>query len=961
MSEYARPKRTRTSPTECIAATRAAETFYAKPHPLDKVAPSMNQLPTGNVGLRTFGRRLMASVRTTNRLKLMTLAPALAAVAACTSYPKLQAGTVSGNPTENTNQTAESADTQDNPSQTRIERVIQPSVSLSAQSSGKPVSAQTAQDAQAQIDALLSDEKIEATLPPQAVAEFVDTVFGQILGVPYSTGPGVAERKEIVSLRGTVAISKRKFFVMAQAALRDYGLAVTIENGVVRVLADEALAGQAPLFVRARALPTTPEASRPVLQFFELQSIDVNSLVELLKDAYPNAGKVKFTPRQDINTLVISGNAREVAAVAEVIDQIDRPRFAGAEVARVEPIYWSADRLAEAVAQVLNTEGFQAARGGGTIQRAVTFLPVPFTNQVSLFSNQKEAFERALYWIRELDRPAALGDQESVFIYTVQNTSAAELGQLVAQLSGGGAAVGPAQTRVPAGGRRQDAQTAVPGTAPQANGPATAAGPVRNGRITVDSVGNRLLFSGTPSEFERTRDLMEQLDTPPQQVLVELTIAEVTLTDETRFGVEWFITEAVGQGLISGGTLGGLGLAAGGLDIAATQLFNNTEVRAALNAFASNNNVNILSTPRLVARSGGEAQIQVGTDVPIITSQRALDVQTGGDSDVLQTVQYRQTGVILNVRPIVYGDDRVDIEIFQEVSSQQANPNAAVSSPLILNRSVTTQLALREGMTAVIGGLIQDNYSRGQTGIPILKDLPLIGGAFRTDTVAGNKTELLILITPYIVRSDEELSNAAEAYSGSINKLLRSRGPHGYTLLPWSTGFRPKRVHGVDGPFERSEAPLAPAREEQSSVVQPTAAGTRQAFTAPLVPQQDFPILAPIPDTVLLAVPPAVDTPSFADASPRLSLPDDPNPTPEPTAATASPPSALEAAAEMLRATVATKGLSAEALARLEAALAVLGAPATPQKPVEYSLSARLVGQATNTAGEIPLATIAAN
>lgn len=912
----------------------------------------------------------MARLRNTNRMKLMTLAPALAAAAACTSYPKLQTGTISSSPLESTNRTAEPAQAEREAAQTRIERVIQPSLSLSAQSSGKPVSANAAQEAQDQIDALLPDEKIEATLPPQPVAEFVDTVFGQILGVPYSTGPGVAERREIVSLRGSVAVSKRKFFVMTQAALRDYGLAVTIENGVVRVLADAALAGQAPLFVRARALPATPEGSRPVLQFFELQSIDVNSLVELLKDAYPNAGKVKFTPRQDLNTLVISGNAREVAAVAEVIDQIDRPRFAGADVARVEPVYWSADRLADAVAQVLNTEGFQAARSGASIQRAVTFMSVPFTNQVLLFSNQKAAFERALYWIRELDRPAALGDQESVFIYTVQNTSATELGRLVAQLSGGGQAVGPAQARVPAGGRRQDAQTTVAGTAPPANASAADAGPVRNGKITVDAVGNRLLFSGTPSEFERARDLMEQLDTPPQQVLVELTIAEVTLTDETRFGVEWFISEAIEQGLISGGTLGGIGLARGGLDIAATQLFSNTEVRAALNAFASNNNVNILSTPRLLARSGGEAQIQVGTDVPIITSQRALDVQTGGDSDVLQSVQYRQTGVILNVRPIVYGDDRVDIEIFQEVSSQQANPNAAVSSPLILNRSVTTQLSLREGMTAVIGGLIQDNYTRGTTGIPILKDLPLIGGAFRSDTVSGNKTELLVLVTPYIVRSDEELSNAAEAYSDSINRLLRTRGPHGYTLLPWSTGFRPKRVHGAEGPFERSDAPLAPAQKAKISSVQPSQAEDRpvQTAAAPL-DEQGWPVLASIPAAVLLpALPPEEAQPQDArpfDGQPRAEASLGPgasaDPAPEPTAAPSAPASAVESAAEMLRATVAKEGLSPEVLARLEAALAVLNAPTKPPVPVDYSVSARLVGRAETIAGITPLAVVTAN
>jgi len=730
------------------------------------------------------------------------LGPAMAA-AACTSYPKLQTAPRALEDADSlvrersVRNQREAVRQLENPA---VERLPNPSTPAPR----SPARLKTPEAAPADIDAVVSDDEIEVTLPPQPVPNFIDTVFGEVLQVPYTMGPGVAERKDIVSLRGSVAVSKRKFFLMTQTALRDYGLAVSIDNGAVRIISDEVLSKQTPIFIRARSLPETPEGSRPVIQFFELKSIDVNSLIELLKDSFPDIGKVKLTARQDINTLVISGNVKEVSAIADVVDQIDRPRFAGADIARVEPVFWSAERLADAVVQVLNTEGFQAARGAASIQRAVTFLPVPFTNQVLLFSNQKDAFERALFWINELDRPAALGDQDSVFIYTVQNTSAEELGRLVAQVSPDTA--GGTAGQVPAGGRRLDTRTTVPGTAPSSDDAGRSdAGPSTLGRITIDPVGNRLLFRGTPSEFERVRELMLQLDTPPRQVLVELTIAEVTLTDETRFGVEWFITEAIEQGFISGTTLGGLGLAAGGLDLTVARMFSGGEVRAALNAFASNNNVNILSTPRLVARSGGEAQIQVGTDVPIITSQRALDVQTGGDSDILQTVQYRQTGVILNVRPIAYGDDRIDVEIFQEVSSQQSNPNAAIASPLILNRSVTTQLSLREGATAVIGGLIQDNYTRGQTGIPVLKDLPLIGTAFRSDTVSGSKTELLILVTPYVVRDDAELAQAADTYSASINRRLRSRGPHAYTLLPWRTGIRPSQVHGRTQPFERRE------------------------------------------------------------------------------------------------------------------------------------------------------------
>jgi general secretion pathway protein D len=187
----------------------------------------------------------------------------------------------------------------------------------------------------------------------------------------------------------------------------------------------------------------------------------------------------------------------------------------------------------------------------------------------------------------------------------------------------------------------------------------------------------------------------------------------------------------------------------------------------------------------LVARSGSEAAIQVGTDVPIITSQAAAPVQSGGSSEILQSIQYRQTGVILRIKPIVYGDNRVDLQISQEVSSQQPNPNSAIGSPLILNRDVTTQLSLQEGATAVLGGLIDNSYTKGNSGIPVLKDVPILGQAFRVDTLNGNKTELVVLVTPYIIRNGDEMTALTRTYASDMNSTFRVGHGRSYTLTGW--------------------------------------------------------------------------------------------------------------------------------------------------------------------------------
>ncbi len=655
-----------------------------------------------------------------------------------------------------------------------------------------------------QVAALLEPRDVQVTLPPQPLPRFIDTVFGEILRVPYSTGPGVAQRRDIIALRSPTTMANTRLFAMAQMALAQYGLGVVIDAGGVRIVQDTVLSGQAPSFIRARTSPETPATSRAVMQFFSVATLDVEALMPMLEQAYPNRGSVRFTAQPDTNTLLISGGGREVAAAAAVIRELDQPQFANGRIARIEPIFMSPEQLAESVTRALSTEGYRLGNPLESRRGALNILPLEYANQVLVFAGDQRLLDRALYWVRQLDRAAAIGGGEGVFVYTAQNTSAEELGALVAQAASGESSL-PTQNPPEIAVRRTDGMRAGAQTTPRG-------GAVSFGGLTIDPTGNRILFHGSASEFQRLRETLVQLDTPPQQVLIELTIAEVTLTDETRFGVEWFLEQTITDGTLTASTRGGSVRQPGGLGATATHIFSRGTVEAALNAFASNRNLNILSTPRVFTRSGREAEILIGTDVPIITSQRASDNQTGGDTDVLQTVQYRQTGVILNVRPVVYGDDRIDISLYQEVSSQQPNTSAAINSPLILNRSVTTQISLQEGMTAVIGGMIQDNYTREQRGIPGLKDIPFIGAVFRSEEITGDKVELVILVTPYIVRDGEDISAITTSLTDSVNRTLRRRGPQVYTLYPWRVPYTPARTHDTLRP--RSETSTAPPAQE---------------------------------------------------------------------------------------------------------------------------------------------------
>ena len=667
----------------------------------------------------------------------------------------------------------------------------------------------------AQIAALLPDTPVDVALPPQPVPQFLNAALGDILHVPYALGPDVGARTEIVTLRTAPRTSARAFLALVQATLRDYGLTLSVEGGAVQVR-EAPSASSRTLLLRGRATTATPDLLRSTTQAVQLYALEAAAVQPLLQDVFPSARTVRVTPVPAGNYLVISGSARDVAATVEMVASLDQPRFAGAEVARIEPVYWRAEAFARALADALATEGFLVS-GTPATPRGIMILPLATTNQVLAFAGEPAVMERVRFWARQLDQPSAVGEQRSTFVYVVRNTDAASLGALARGQSpqtftptppvgvgqpgaaplaisggatgGGGLALangsgGGGGFQSPAG-----ALATIPGFS-EGGSPGSGALP-GGGSLAVDAIGNRILFTGSATQFAQLHDLLTQLDTPPRQVLIEVTVAEVTLNDETRVGLEWFFNHSeTGQNL-QGGTLNGLGRGVAGLNLGYlnTAIPGIQSLQAQFNAFASNNKVNILSTPRIVAKSGGDAQIQVGSDIPIISSQAAGGVQTGGNTAVLQTVQYRQTGVILRVRPTIYGEDRVNIEVSQEVSNQVNAVSGAITSPTIQNRSIATELSLQDGATAVLGGLISNSYGKTNTGVPFLKDVPILGLAFRTDAITGQRDELVVLLTPHIIRDTDEMSAVAAGLSGEIDRAFRVGTGWSYTLSPLATGF----------------------------------------------------------------------------------------------------------------------------------------------------------------------------
>jgi general secretion pathway protein D len=521
-----------------------------------------------------------------------------------------------------------------------------------------------------------------------------------------------------------------------------------------------------------RALPDVPVSHRPVFQLVELQSVRTSDVNQWLRTAF-KTDALEIQDDLARNAVVLYGRPDIVAQAAAAIRVLDRPYMRGRASTRLEPAFVSADELARRLVDVLTAEGYGASlhTGQGTVQAAaVIVLPVASANTVLIFAADGEVLAHAVEWARSIDRPNPTAAGAGLFYYQVQNTRAEDI---VATLNGvrtapAGAAT-PTQPAVTAGASPATPVAAVPG--------ATGALGV-SGQLVLDAPRNALIFQGTAAEWSRLLPLVRQMDRAARQVMIEVTIAEVTLDNNQEFGVSWLTRgRATGNsGLnrfnqtVTSGRIGG---GSGDDDDASSPFSGLTylldiagEARAQLRAFAQDNRLTVLSTPRLMVKSGEEASIDVGTEVPTVTSQTASTQQTNGNSNLLQSIQYRKTGIILNIEPIVYSDNRIDLKVRQEVSEAlPLDSSDVVKSPSIFNRAVSTNLSLRDGSAILIGGLMSNRQNSGNGGIPLLKDVPIVGNLFKTQSRGRTRTELVLMIVPYIVESDAQATSLTRSIS----------------------------------------------------------------------------------------------------------------------------------------------------------------------------------------------------
>jgi general secretion pathway protein D len=323
-------------------------------------------------------------------------------------------------------------------------------------------------------------------------------------------------------------------------------------------------------------------------------------------------------------------------------------------------------------------------------------------------------------------------------------------------------------------------------------------------RIVADEVTNSLVVLATKKDYADIREVLRRLDVVPRQVLIEVLVAEVTLGDDMKFGVEFAAADLSRNnalGRITGesatstnnsndnstttsqASIFDLGAAIGNrsadiVPLPGSGLFgvisDNRNFAVVMNAAAGKNKLKVLSAPHIMTADNHEAHILVGNEVPIVTTQsNSTLTTTNGTSNILQNIQYRDTGVILTVLPQVNSEGLVNMQIRQEVSQVASATTGGIQSPTFSTRESETTVVVQSGETIVIGGIIDDTVDRSRTGIPFLMDIPVVGRAFRVESDTVRRTELIVLLTPHVVRDRQESRNATEAFKSRLKGMER--------------------------------------------------------------------------------------------------------------------------------------------------------------------------------------------
>ncbi|MGQ4274802.1 type II secretion system secretin GspD [Terrihabitans sp. B22-R8] len=617
-------------------------------------------------------------------------------------------------------------------------------------------------------------------------------VLGDILGTAYLIDPRV---QGTISLGSGRPVPKKDLLFVLENALRTSNVALLKDAGGYRLVPLAEAGGNGGIDVNGRVEPGYG------LSVVSLRHTSAQALMPLLDSFATRNGAVRSDPQRNI--LLVQGTAAERRTAIDTVLQFDADWMRGQSVG-IYPVRNSApDPL------IAELENLLDSGEGGLSQNLVKFQAIGRLNSILVVSRKPELLRTAATWISRLDR----GDTNTgVRVYRMRYGDARKTARLLNELFAGGSSSGldDASSRIAPGsgtsvttssnGGEQGVESRLGGARLQQASASVEAEPVEEEaadlgggssgsgepmlpgvRITADAANNSLLIYASQAQYRIVERTLLQLDQQQLQVAIEATVAEVTLNDALSYGVQFYLTSkdlglgrnngSVGNTLSNTVSEQVISKVVPGFNLLAGP---RNQPRFILDALHDVTNVKVLSNPSLVVVDNEPATLQVGDEVPVSTGSATV---LSSNNTVVNTIEYKNTGIILKVVPRVNVNGQVRLDVEQEISNVADTGRGSTLTPTVSQRKVKSTISVADGQTVLLAGLISERHSGGRSGVPVLEKLPGIGNAFSHRNRSGQRTELIIFIRPQIIRDAFDASTVAEELRVKLRGSLGASGP----------------------------------------------------------------------------------------------------------------------------------------------------------------------------------------
>jgi general secretion pathway protein D len=715
---------------------------------------------------------------------------------------------------------------------------------------GEPRRTEAATARAAQQQARRSADGVEVNFDGAEVREVARVILGDILQLPYSVDPRVQGQ---VTLSSGGPLPEEDLLPLLETVLRSFDAALLRSGGSYNIVPGAELHGPAEVTpLGGGDIRVSPGFGLTVVP---LRFISAQTAAQLIQPLVARPDDIRVDTTR--NLLLFSGTGAERQNVVETLADLDVDWLAGKSIGIFPLAYSTPEAVVPELDALFVPPPDQTV---GPAPPMVRFMPIARLNAVLAIAGSAEQMREIQAWIGRLDRGRTVSVQ--YYVYQLRHAVAEDIARLLNETFGGGDSGGasggatsspfasalgartgseqppgdggqpPVESPVPFG-----ADQGLPSGAPPADITGGAGGGASGGtgvKVVANRSNNSLLIRATPQVYESIEATLRRLDTPPLQVIIEATIAEVTLNDALRYGVQYFLQfGSVRVGFNNSGDPGFRSPNAltplariPGFNFIATPGSSNITI----DALSRVTSVKVLSSPSVVVQDNSAAVLTVGQEVPVIT-RTAVGLEDPLAPQV-NSVEYRDTGVILEVKPRINTNQTVSLDVAQEVS--RVDPSTSGEdrlTPTFTQRKITSRVNVTSGQTVVLGGLIQDSENRGRDKVPLLGDIPVIGELFGSTDVAVGRTELIVFITPRVIRNAEDARDVSE----ELRSRLRSLRPAGdmSALPPQPAPVPPPTLAPPAAP-----TPLAPSGAGLTPA-------TRSRFDLARAPQ---PMARPVPD-----------------------------------------------------------------------------------------------------------------